>query len=246
LRKVIELGPQKISTPADLAEEIKFFISHLTDARESRVPLESGSSKKREGEALEHILKLARDCGITVPPPSPEATVITRLEDLWHVCCTYPSARSQEAATLPALELTFPPVATAEEIRRAEAMSAQIDAAYANPPDLTESGEIAVPAVTDDGQPIIATGRTQDSAAKHNESATIARDPATEARDKWIYEQAMKGRAWASIMRSLDDKPKTWERLSTENGVKDAAKRYAKRHSLPMPQPRKAGRRNTK
>jgi hypothetical protein len=42
-------------------------------------------------------------------------------------------------------------------------MSARIDAAYANPPDLPESGEIAISAVTDDGQPIIATARKQDS-----------------------------------------------------------------------------------
>ena len=163
LREIIELGPQKIRTPADLAEEIKFFIGHLTDARESSVPLESGSPKKREGEALEYILGLARDCGVTVPTPSPETTVITRLEDLWHVCCTYPRARSQEAATLSESTITFPPVATADEIRRAEAMSARIDAAYANPPDLPESGEIAISAVTDDGQPIIATARKQDS-----------------------------------------------------------------------------------
>ena len=58
---------------------------------------------------------------------------------------------------------------------------------------------------------------------------------ANDDRDKWIYGQATKGRTWASIMRALNKKPATWERIGTENGIKDAAKRYAKRHNLPAP-----------
>ncbi len=69
---------------------------------------------------------------------------------------------------------------------------------------------------------------------------------ANDQRDKWIYAQAIKGTAWASIKRALDRKPETWERIETENGVKDAAKRYADRHSLPPPPRRKRGRPNTK
>jgi hypothetical protein len=65
---------------------------------------------------------------------------------------------------------------------------------------------------------------------------------ANDPRDKWIYAQAIKGVAWGAIRRKLDKKPAAWERIETDNGVKDAATRYAKRHNLSLPPPRKAGR----
>jgi len=68
------------------------------------------------------------------------------------------------------------------------------------------------------------------------------RDKAMEARDKWIYEQAIKVVPWETIKRRLTKKPKGWERLGSVSGVKKAAFTYAKRHNLPPPPPRKAGR----
>ena len=69
-----------------------------------------------------------------------------------------------------------------------------------------------------------------------------------DSRDKWIYEQAVKLVAWDTIRLQLAKKKK-WEGIETPNGVKDAAKRYARRKGLPQPPPRKAGRtarKNTK
>jgi hypothetical protein len=60
-------------------------------------------------------------------------------------------------------------------------------------------------------------------------------------RDKWIYEQAMNGREWDRI-RSHLDKHQEWEPIGTVNGVKDAARRYARRHGKPVPPRRKHGR----
>jgi hypothetical protein len=59
-------------------------------------------------------------------------------------------------------------------------------------------------------------------------------------RDKWIYEQAMNGREWDRI-RSHLDKHEEWEPIGTVNGVKDAARRYARRHGKPVPPRRKHG-----
>jgi hypothetical protein len=65
---------------------------------------------------------------------------------------------------------------------------------------------------------------------------------ANDARDKWLYEQAMKLVAWGTIQRRLNAKPKSWERIESDNGIKRAAFAYAKRHELPEPPPRKSGR----
>ena len=67
-----------------------------------------------------------------------------------------------------------------------------------------------------------------------------------DARDKWIYGKAMKTIAWETIRRSLERDHPNWEQLISPNGVKRAAIRYAKRHSLPLPPPRKVGRRARK
>ena len=60
-------------------------------------------------------------------------------------------------------------------------------------------------------------------------------------RDKWIYEQAMNGMEWDRIGRHLD-KHEEWEPIGTVNGVKAAARRYAKRHGKHLPPRRKHGR----
>jgi hypothetical protein len=52
----------------------------------------------------------------------------------------------------------------------------------------------------------------------------------------------MKLVAWGTIRRRLNDRPKSWERIDTDNGIKTAARAYANRHGLPEPPLRKAGR----
>jgi hypothetical protein len=75
----------------------------------------------------------------------------------------------------------------------------------------------------------------------------IERDSATEARDKWIYGQAIRLVPWDSICRKLQKKLqekgcKKWEPIGTGNGCKERAMAYAERHRLPAPALRKAGR----
>lgn len=65
---------------------------------------------------------------------------------------------------------------------------------------------------------------------------------ANDARDEWLYDLAMKTVAWGTIRMRLAKKPKSWERIDSDNGVKKAARAYAHRHGLPVPPPRKAGR----
>ena len=64
------------------------------------------------------------------------------------------------------------------------------------------------------------------------------RDKATEARDKWIYDQCCKGVAYDSIARNLSKKNPKWARIGTKQGILACAKRYAKRKRLPEPPPR--------
>lgn len=64
---------------------------------------------------------------------------------------------------------------------------------------------------------------------------------ANDARDRWIYNEALKGETWAAIVEKLKSKPIRWGRLAAD-GCRKAAKRYAERNNLsPIPQ-RNAGR----
>ena len=54
-----------------------------------------------------------------------------------------------------------------------------------------------------------------------------------------------KGDAFKSIRIDLKANHPEWEPIETDNGVKKAGERYAKRHDLPEPAKRKAGRPNT-
>lgn len=74
----------------------------------------------------------------------------------------------------------------------------------------------------------------------------VVRDPAIEARDKWIYEQCLKPVAYKTIIRRLNKERVTWERITSIPGIKKAARAYAKRHGLPPIPPRKRGRPATK
>ena len=62
-----------------------------------------------------------------------------------------------------------------------------------------------------------------------------------EARDKWIYDEAMKGTAWSKIAEKLKKKPKGWTRIDAD-GCRRAATRYAEKHHLPLPPTRQRGR----
>jgi hypothetical protein len=68
----------------------------------------------------------------------------------------------------------------------------------------------------------------------------VKRDKETEARDKWIYDQAMKGVAYETIGRNLPQKKRTWPSI-TKQGARDRAFEYARTHSLPEPRPRQSG-----
>ncbi len=71
-----------------------------------------------------------------------------------------------------------------------------------------------------------------------------AREPdPTDARDAWIYAQAMEGTPWGSIQRSLENDHPEWECIETVPGIRDAAFRYAEKHSKPDPPTRQPGRR---
>ena len=66
-------------------------------------------------------------------------------------------------------------------------------------------------------------------------------DKATEARNKWLYDQCCKVVAYTTIEKQLRKKPPSWDRLGV-NGIKRAANAYAKRHGLPPIPTRQNGR----
>lgn len=72
----------------------------------------------------------------------------------------------------------------------------------------------------------------------------VMRDAETEARDKYIYEECCKGTKHSTIQRHVKGQ---WSSSSLSiNGIRDAAKRYARRHKLPMPPPRQVERKQQK
>jgi hypothetical protein len=60
-------------------------------------------------------------------------------------------------------------------------------------------------------------------------------------RDMFIYEQCIAGVAYASIRRAVNEgaRQEGWDRLDTDNGVREAARRYADRHKLQRPPKRR-------
>jgi hypothetical protein len=65
------------------------------------------------------------------------------------------------------------------------------------------------------------------------------RDQKLEARDKWIYEESLKGRAapWKKILAALKEKAEKtgWSVPRTVNAVRQAAIKHAQRSGLPPP-----------
>jgi hypothetical protein len=57
-----------------------------------------------------------------------------------------------------------------------------------------------------------------------------------DARDKWIYDECMKGTAYKAIVLRLKNKSPKWVPIESDPGVRRAAIRYAERHGLrPIP-----------
>jgi hypothetical protein len=82
------------------------------------------------------------------------------------------------------------------------------------------------------------TSRTIDTpAARKN----VIRDKATEARDKWIYQQCCRGTPHDNIVADLKKKApkKRWRIVSSKQRIQQIGKEYARRHGLPEPAPRR-------
>ena len=62
-------------------------------------------------------------------------------------------------------------------------------------------------------------------------------------RNAWIYEQAMRGEAYGTICRRLENQRPEWGRIDSPQGIKRAAERFADRLGLPHPPQRARGRR---
>ncbi|MEN6558485.1 MAG: hypothetical protein ABFC54_09935 [Thermoguttaceae bacterium] len=71
--------------------------------------------------------------------------------------------------------------------------------------------------------------------------AAKAKCSATDARNEWIYNEAVKGVTWHKIATDLKKKPRTWA-LVAADGCRKIAARYAKKNKLPPPPNRKQGR----
>jgi hypothetical protein len=61
-------------------------------------------------------------------------------------------------------------------------------------------------------------------------------DEDLEARNKWLYEERIKGVAWKKLTKVLDKKAgaENWESIG-QSAIRDAVKSHAKKHNLPLP-----------
>lgn len=80
-----------------------------------------------------------------------------------------------------------------------------------------------------------------DELRQHFGGGTPVWDDATEARNKWVYEECKKGTVYKVIIRGTKAHS-DWNPITSVPGIKAAAKAYARRHCLPNPAPRKSGR----
>lgn len=95
---------------------------------------------------------------------------------------------------------------------------------------------------TIDGLALIVAVETEPNCKpKPSANGRLARDPSIEARDKFCYEQRCLGLPDGIILRGVISTP-GWLRFKTTQGVRDAADRYAKRHGLKPPDPRKSSK----
>jgi hypothetical protein len=64
------------------------------------------------------------------------------------------------------------------------------------------------------------------------------RDPATEARDRYIYDRVMAGVPHKDTMKAVNGHV-GWRKVGSPEGIKDRAVAYADRHGLTRPKPRR-------
>ena len=75
--------------------------------------------------------------------------------------------------------------------------------------------------------------------AKRKTPAPV-RDKSSEDRDRWIYEKCLEGMPHGNIVLKLKANKEGWQHISTPQGIRDRAIKYAKRHGLPEPPPRRS------
>jgi hypothetical protein len=75
-------------------------------------------------------------------------------------------------------------------------------------------------------------GRLQ--AASPPEDKQRKRRSTNEDRDCYCYQQKKAGQTWRAIQEAVNNRSE-WEPIDTEQGVSQAAKRYAERHDKPWP-----------
>jgi hypothetical protein len=83
----------------------------------------------------------------------------------------------------------------------------------------------------------VPSAQSPEEAVQQVQPRKILRDAETEERDEWIYQQCCRGVAYKTIGSQLPSQNTHWSEMSKQ-GVLQAARRYAKRHSLPEPPPR--------
>src|SRR5262249_16708895 len=93
--------------------------------------------------------------------------------------------------------------------------------------------QTAVPAVTLNG-PGEQPRRRRRGALRRTDLKPSVRDKQTGARDKWIYDRCVKGIPYAKIRAQLKKKT-NWDQIESEQGIRQAALRYAERKNLPRP-----------
>jgi hypothetical protein len=81
-------------------------------------------------------------------------------------------------------------------------------------------------------------GRLRELANTGEASPSIGND----ARDAWIYEQCCAHTIYKKIIRDLKKNQHGWTVITTTNGIKSAASRYANKNNLPEPPERHRGR----
>ena len=75
----------------------------------------------------------------------------------------------------------------------------------------------------------------------------LKRTKSQEARDKWIYSECCRGTKYVDIIEMLQQKPRSWGRIYSVQGIRDIGQAYADRQKPPLPPipQRKRGRRAT-
>ncbi len=82
----------------------------------------------------------------------------------------------------------------------------------------------------------------RDEGSAQDEPKTPGPETAADKRNAWIYAECRKGTPYCEIRLKLKTKPVAWERIESDQGIKDAGRRYAEKNNLPPPPSRQSGR----